>query len=275
LKSLPFRRRAATTNCINFVHFYNLLKKHIVATIIFLLAFVGSLGGGAQGRAAESTITQTGLIKLFAAADESSELVAALAKEDRFVPLATGSGLDGAKWYLVKTDNGLVGWVKDSGQEEAKKLDSYFRPVPVDLSFPKPKERSASPATAPGTKVVIPITTNGSLVMVRVTFNNSVTANLALDTGATTTLVSRRIARDLGLSALGKVRGYGVGGSFVGQVARVDTVRVGEAETFNLVVAIHDFSPDPRVEGLLGLDFLNRFEMSLDTRKRQLFLTPR
>jgi len=269
------RPRAPNTYCRNLVHFHNFLKKHIVAKIILLLAFAGSVGGDARGRAAESTTTQPVLIKLFAAADESSEILAALGKEQQFVPLATGSGLDGAKWYLIKTDTGLVGWVKDSDQEEAKKLDSYFKPVPVELSFPKSKDRIGSPAIAPGTKIVVPIETNGSLVMVRVTFNNSVTANLALDTGATTTLVSRRIARDLGLSALGKVRGYGVGGSFVGQVARVETVRVGEAETSNLVVAIHDFSPDPRVEGLLGLDFLNRFEMSLDTRKRQLFLTPR
>jgi hypothetical protein len=58
-------------------------------------------------------------------------------------------------------------------------------------------------------------------------------------------------------------------------VARIESVKVGEAEVSNLVVAIHDFSQDPRFEGLLGLDFLRHFQVSLDPRKQLLTLIPR
>jgi hypothetical protein len=40
-------------------------------------------------------------------------------------------------------------------------------------------------------------------------------------------------------------------------------------------VMIHDFSPDPSYEGLLGFDFLSHFHMSLDVQKSLLVLTPR
>ena len=67
----------------------------------------------------------------------------------------------------------------------------------------------------------------------------------------------------------------GIGGSVMTPMARLQSIKVGDAEVLDLIVSIHDFSRDPRVEGLLGLDFLNQFEVSLDARKRQLFLIPR
>ena len=88
-------------------------------------------------------------------------------------------------------------------------------------------------------------------------------------------MVSRRIARNLGLAALGSTLMAGVGGTVVTQLARVESVRIADAAVANLTVVIHDFSRDPHYEGLLGLDFLKHFEMSLDSRKRQLFLTAR
>jgi hypothetical protein len=42
-----------------------------------------------------------------------------------------------------------------------------------------------------------------------------------------------------------------------------------------LLVMIHDFSPDPSYEGLLGFDFLSHFHLSLDLQKSLLVLTPR
>ncbi|HSE87503.1 MAG TPA: retropepsin-like aspartic protease [Candidatus Binatia bacterium] len=121
----------------------------------------------------------------------------------------------------------------------------------------------------------MPVTMNGASVIVPVTFNGTLKANLALDTGATITVVSRRIASNLALSALGSSKVGTVGGVITVPLARLGSLKVGEAEVHDLVVSIHDFSTDPRIEGLLGLDFLGRFHVSLDGRRRLLTLGPR
>jgi hypothetical protein len=58
-------------------------------------------------------------------------------------------------------------------------------------------------------------------------------------------------------------------------LARLGSLKVGDAEVQDLIVSIHDFSPDPRVEGLLGLDFLKNFQLSLDAKRSLLLLGPR
>jgi predicted aspartyl protease len=112
-------------------------------------------------------------------------------------------------------------------------------------------------------------------VIVSVIFNNNTAANLLLDTGASRTMISSRIARNLRLQAIGSGRGYGIGGVVTVSTARIESVRLGEVEMQNLLVMIHDFSPDPNYEGLLGFDFLSQFHMSLDLQKAMLVLTPR
>jgi len=252
------------------------LKKQIFTAAIAFLFVAGAKSFNARGDASPPVPSKTGEARLFVAADESSEVLATFNTDERYVPLAEILGSDGNKWYLIKLKSGATGWMKESDREVAQKLDSYFKPVPVDLSFPQPRDLPSSPlGSSAGNKIAVPVENNGSSVIVRVTFNSSLTANLALDTGATTTVVSRRIARSLRLASLGSRMMVGIGGSVVAPVARIESVKVGDAEVSNLQVSIHDFSPDTRVEGLLGLNFLNQFEFSIDARKRQLFLTPR
>jgi predicted aspartyl protease len=50
---------------------------------------------------------------------------------------------------------------------------------------------------------------------------------------------------------------------------------LGDAEVRDITVIIHDFSQDPRVEGLLGMDFLGQFHVGLDSQKQLLVLSPR
>lgn len=61
-------------------------------------------------------------------------------------------------------------------------------------------------------------------------------------------MVSRRIANSLALNPVGARRAVTVSGTITLSVARVRSLNVGGAEIRDLVVAIHDFSPDPRVE---------------------------
>jgi predicted aspartyl protease len=58
-------------------------------------------------------------------------------------------------------------------------------------------------------------------------------------------------------------------------IVRLDWLKVGAAEVNDLSILVHDFSSDPRVEGLLGIDFLSRFQVGLDSQKHLIVLSPR
>jgi predicted aspartyl protease len=105
--------------------------------------------------------------------------------------------------------------------------------------------------------------------------NGVLRANLALDTGATVTVVSRRIAKSLALTPSGTSKVGTVGGLVTLPFARLGSLKVGDAEVQDLVISIHDFSLDPRIEGLLGLNFLKNFHFSLDAKRNLLLLGPR
>lgn len=172
-----------------------------------------------------------------------------------------------------KTKTGTIGWLSQNDSAAAKKLESLFKALPGETSLPISLHAAPSPAGASGrSTIIVPVEMNGSWIIVPVTFNGTVKASLQLDTGASSTLVSRRIANSLALNPVGARRAVTVSGTITLSVARVRSLNVGGAEIRDLVVAIHDFSPDPRVEGLLGLDFLKHFHVSLDTRRKLLIL---
>lgn len=96
----------------------------------------------------------------------------------------------------------------------------------------------------------------------------------ALDTGASSTVVSRDVARALGLPATGEQRRItGVVGAETEPVVRVDDWSMGQVQLQPLdVVAINLPSPDGTgLQGLLGSDVLSRFgQVVIDYDAQQL-----
>lgn len=203
-------------------------------------------------------------------------MVAIVKPGDEISPLAETLAGEGTRWYLVKATNDRVGWIKQADTDQSKQLERFFKSLPAEPSLPLadvvPSPRSGD--SLPN-KITIPVVVNGASVIVPVTFNSSVRGNLALDTGATITVISHRIANNLALRALGASKIGTVGGIITAPLARLRSLKVGDAEVHDLVVSIHDFSTDPRIEGLLGLDFLKHFHVSLDARRGVLTLGPR
>ena len=105
--------------------------------------------------------------------------------------------------------------------------------------------------------------------------NRTVSANLILDTGATSTVISRRLASLLSIHPTGTAMGQTVGGTITAPIARLASMKVGAAEIAELSVIVHDFSRDPRIDGLLGMDFLGQYHVGLDSQKQVLVLSPR
>ena len=158
---------------------------------------------------------------------------------------------------------------------------SHDRPV-LENRLPAPaKAEGQTPETPPpvGGYVTVPLQMVGRSVTLSVKLNGERQARLILDTGATLTLLSRAIARDLGLYGESPVSSALVntaGGQVSVDVMRIGMIEAGAASARNVPVAIYDL-PDapPTVEGLLGLSFLSHFLVTLDMEHGELRLTAR
>jgi len=216
-------------------------------------------------------------VQLLAAPDETSAPVATVPRDEILSsPVAQVLGTGGVKWYLVKTKNGIAGWITAGDVDAGSTFERVFKSIPAELSISSPSEIPLSgPNSAPSNTIVVPIQTNGSAVIVPVILNRAVQTNMILDTGASFTVVSQQLAGRLGLKPTRRVSLVTANGTVGAPLAPLGSLKVGEAEATNLTVVIQDFLPTPALGGLLGLDFLSRYHTSIDSRRQLLILAPR
>jgi clan AA aspartic protease (TIGR02281 family) len=134
---------------------------------------------------------------------------------------------------------------------------------------PEP-EKPAAPARAS-----IPMEKHGQVVIIEATLNNKKSAKFVVDTGASYTMISRAIARDLDIEINANHRTmpfHTANGMIQAPILNLDSIIVGGMEIKNLTAAIHDIMPDAQVAGLLGLNFLSNFRLDIDTQKGMLHL---
>ena len=123
-------------------------------------------------------------------------------------------------------------------------------------------------------QIVVPLQKNGNSIMVDVSVNN-VPMRFMLDTGASLTVLSEKAANDIGLSASGSehVFLHTANGAVRAPIIQIPQVRLGEAVATNLKAAIlNNMGP---VQGLLGLNFLNQFDIDIDHSMGELILSYR
>jgi hypothetical protein len=105
-------------------------------------------------------------------------------------------------------------------------------------------------------------------VIVDVTFNGSVTAPMALDTGSPSLVISNELAERLGLLDEGSNRietfARGIGGAVPAILTIVDTVNIGGAEDHFVPTTVTP-SISTAFEGLIGMDFMSKYSMQIDT----------
>jgi predicted aspartyl protease len=117
----------------------------------------------------------------------------------------------------------------------------------------------------------------GQRILVDVRLNGRTSARLVLDTGADGTLINPRSLIAAGVrmnSPVGRGQGRGVTGSESMLYFQLDSLEIGEARAEKLVVAAHEMGWGD-TDGLLGRDFLNRFQVSIDAGRGLVTLTPR
>ena len=118
----------------------------------------------------------------------------------------------------------------------------------------------------------------GAAIVVPVHINGQGPIDLILDTGATITCVDTSLARELALPEQRLTVGtaIGVGGAGRVRLHRVDSLRVAGAVARKLNVCAMDLSAmrvvAPSVRGLLGLNVLKPFTVTIDFRRSVLRL---
>jgi hypothetical protein len=108
-------------------------------------------------------------------------------------------------------------------------------------------------------------------VIIWVIFNGSVTAPIAIDTGAPETMISVKLAEKLGLfdEDQGRlvVKAGGIGGTAPAVRSIIDEIQVGGAQSqFVPTTIVQSFSD--AFEGLLGLDFVSNYSVTIDSKRK-------
>jgi clan AA aspartic protease (TIGR02281 family) len=112
----------------------------------------------------------------------------------------------------------------------------------------------------------------GEHLVVDVLFNGKVTEPLLVDTGASQTVISPKVALELGLEGGETVHAILADGKQVeGKLIILDSLAVGDSRVEKTPVVVLA-APGPQAEGLLGMSFLKNFMFQLDLADKKLIL---
>jgi predicted aspartyl protease len=112
------------------------------------------------------------------------------------------------------------------------------------------------------------------LILIPATVNERGPYAFILDTGAGTSLVSQRLARDLDLVSTGKREGAGAAGRVQVELATLDALAIGGARRAPMPIAITaeveriGAAIGAPIDGDLGYDFLRDFRVTVDYAKQ-------
>ena len=172
-----------------------------------------------------------------------------------------------AEYYRWVDENGVVHFTDNLQNVPEKQRGPATRIKAADSPPPEP-------AKAP-VKASIPIEKHGQIVVIQAMLNKKRTVKFVVDTGASYTMISSAVAKDLDLDLTQNQRTMPfqtANGLIQAPLTSLDSIAVGGIEIKNLTAAVHDAVPDPQVAGLLGLNFLSNFRIDIDTQKGLLHL---
>jgi clan AA aspartic protease (TIGR02281 family) len=178
--------------------------------------------------------------------------------------------LSAAEYYRWVDENGVL-HITDNLHNVPPKQRGGASRIQAQES-PRVAEPERKP---PPRKASIPMEKRGEVVIIQATLNNKRSAKFVVDTGASYTLISNELARDLSIDVgpTPKTLPFQTANGLIhAPITSLESIAVGGMEIRNLPTAVHDAIPDPQVAGLLGLNFLSNFRMDIDTQKGMLHL---
>lgn len=121
----------------------------------------------------------------------------------------------------------------------------------------------------------IPLQRRGSLALLPARINGREAGSLILDTGASLVALNAAAAAALGIRSTGaaRVRLTTANGVIQAPLVILDEVEVGGTIALHVPAVIHEFpGMPPDIVGLLGMSFLDRFQVNLDITSGNLIL---
>jgi predicted aspartyl protease len=143
--------------------------------------------------------------------------------------------------------------------QQAAEREEAERKRQKELARKKPTE---TPVTIEGNRVFVPVTIGNNGIEIEV--------RLLLDTGASETVVHRDIANQLNIVALKKgLSQVASGQQIYTEVGKVSYLKVGPKKMDNFHILIINFEgSEASYSGLLGMNFLKRFQYKIDFEKQ-------
>ncbi len=166
--------------------------------------------------------------------------------------------------------NGRWYRLKDGGNR-----DNTDKSSASDYSTSSPNH-SFQPAVKQSEQIIVPYNKQASMIIVDVTINRRITKSFAVDTGATLTVISQEVANALRLKPDPKIPpmiAQTANGPVEAPLVNLDSVAIEGLEVPNITAGILKLE-DSLISGLLGLNFLNHFQMTVDANNSQLILKP-
>jgi hypothetical protein len=179
-------------------------------------------------------------------------------------------------------DAQIYRWVDENGvphfADGIESVPGPYRSKAVPLGMrnapaPPPAPAGAKPASGETSIRFIP----GQRILVDVRINGNADAKLLLDTGSDKTLISPRALQAAGVRITGPTttaQVSGATGSAPMQFVIVDSLEVGEARVGRMSVGSQDL-PVEGGDGVLGRDFLDQFNVNIDSGKGVVTLSPK
>jgi predicted aspartyl protease len=143
--------------------------------------------------------------------------------------------------------------------QQAAEQEEAERKRQEELARQKPIE---TPVTIEDNRVFVPVTIGNNGIEIEV--------RLLLDTGASGTVVYRDIANQLNIVALKKgLSQMASGQKIYTEVGKVSYLKVGPKKMNNAIILIINYEgPAANYSGLLGMNFLRRFQYNIDFKKQ-------
>lgn len=181
--------------------------------------------------------------------------------------------------YKWVDEKGIQHFTDDlSNVPEKYRPEVEIRKSPKDISFQDFKERS--PSFSPSSKPSEPesfevrLLRRHELLWTEVVLNERVKEYFIVDTGASFTLINRKIANQLGITVNENtpfIRVTSISDILLTPLVNLKSVRVGKAEANDIETLIYNM---PNYQGLLGNSFLNKFRVTIDSLNNRMVLSP-
>ena len=161
--------------------------------------------------------------------------------------------------YTYRDENGTLQAV--SSQDE---IPEKYRNKSKALSGPK--------VEVPANEAEVPLVKLGNSLLVQVNFGAAGNHLMVLDTGASGSMISEKLAERIGGPKGPMVKIRTASGVLLRPLMEVPETGVAGFKVRNLKMVVNDLPEKDSVQGLLGVDFLNHFKIRLDTETGSLHL---